>query len=315
MYKRKSYTRKRTTTRRRRPMLRKKRTLRRRKTYTKRKITKTTKKYVGHEPTQQLMVYLNPFSTRTQQPKIPDGSRNYSLGVSLRGQNMADKTAPNTLYVALFPGAKSWTVYGQSVIGTPPTQWFSSGIGPINTTPEGDANEEPAPNEISAWRGVSFGMKLSAVSNTHQDAGFWRAIRIRGCDAANTGTFPSTAIEPAITNFAMWPNDPSFSSGTLRNLSKKDFILATENDEHLWTQVTLPGVSVDRNDHSFDIVLIQIVSDAAQSILINTYGNYELAYHERSPLNRFQTQSAQVLPSVLAKYQQMKRRKTVLAAT
>ena len=35
----------------------------------------------------ELAVYLNPFSMATQQPRIPDGARNFSLGLSHRGQN------------------------------------------------------------------------------------------------------------------------------------------------------------------------------------------------------------------------------------
>jgi hypothetical protein len=319
MYKRKSYARKRTTTRRRRPMLRKKRTLRKRKTYTKRRTMGGSKKYVGHEPTQQLMVYLNPFSTRTQQPKFPDGSRNYSLGVSLRDQQTQTVTTTQVGYIALFAGARAFCIHSSpaAVDADGPANaaaWNDGGQGPVTTTPTDDTNADPNAGEIASWRGVSFGMKVATINNVSKDAGYWRAIRVRGCDPSVEFNKPFDALKAAIQKSNDWPNDPSFSSGTLRNLAKKDFILATENDEHSWIDVKLDGETL-KTDESFDIILLQIISTEEQKILINSYGNYELAYHEKSPINRFQTQSAQCLPSTIAKYEQMKRRKTVLAAT
>jgi hypothetical protein len=174
-----------------------------------------------------------------------------------------------------------------------------------------------------AWRGVSFGMKIKCINEALADQGWWQAIRIRPCPITwdlNGNSLTPGDLTDVIPDIASWPNDPSYSSGKLRDLYRKDFILATEDNEHQWKYnpgVALAGAAQDEfvNDKSFDMIAVHVSGTADTRIMIDSYGNYETTYNPGTKENRFQTHSAQVSPKYLNSIQQKKRRKTKKAAS
>ena len=276
--------------------------------------------YIGYQPAKELAVYLNPYSSRTQAPKIPDGSRNYSLGVSYRSQ-WASVLNANNIFLFLVPGFKTY-FYAMNTESTAPITGSPAGIAE-HTVVAGATQQDPiavTPVALQSWRGVSFGMKVKTTNNYDKNSGWWQAVRIRPCDrfqtVANGVHYP--VIDDSFIDTSVWPNDPSFSSGRLADVHRKDFVLATENDEHLWLEMGSDGLTAQSSmiDNSFDIICVSINGVANETaLLIDIYANYEHTYRKDSGLNKFQTHSAQVLPSVLAMTQQRKRRKCVKAAS
>jgi len=268
------------------------------KTYKKRSSRKTgyrKKSYpTGQSAASELAVYKNPFSVKTQQPRIPDGSRNHSLGVSYRTHLGSIDPESRSAYCVLFPGAGT---FGTVLKSTDKVE-----IAAMHASTKIVMNAE-----MEAWRGVSFGMKIRNISNSLENGGTWQAIRLRPCVLATEGVIPPTVIPP----IADWANDPSFSSGRLRDIGRKDFICATENDEHLW--VNAKDSPYLLSDSSFDIVVVY-VSDVEQ-ISVDFFGNYEMTFVPQSAVNMFQLKTNQVMPKVLASAQIAKRKKCSRAAS
>lgn len=284
----------------------------RRSTYRLRRGAK--KAYVSSSATKELMVYQNPYSSKTQQPKIPDGSRNYSLGVSFRGQL---SVTGKDILIMLTP---TLTVQG----------WYSKDDGstwaPIATNnPSGIKRDETnnlwkmeATADMEAWRMVSCGLKVKNINNYNANDGYWKAIRYRPCSDYGYVTAYPTPVFPGDI-WGDWANDPSFSSGRVKDLHKKDFILAVENDEHKWSLMESSASAdlkaEDLADFNHDIILIRLSGQAESHFILDSYYNYELTFRDSSTLNKFQTRGLQVLPKTLALVQQKKRRKCIRAAS
>jgi len=265
-------------------------------------VRKTCRSKTAHMPVQamqELAVYKCPFSVQTQQPRIPDGSRNHSLGASCRTHFGSLTGATGAGYIILFPG---WNAHGACTnAAKAPTDALQA-----KCLSGGDTAATPFGALMEAYRGVSFGMKIRNVSSSMENGGTWQAIRVRPCAIATEGVVPATAV-PGI---ATWANDPSFSSGRLRDIDKKDFILATENDEHLWLNKD------DTNnfyDKSFDMTVV-CVSKMEQAS-VDFFGNCEMTFTPNSVVNVFQLKTNQVLPGTLAEAQIEKRKKCSRAAS
>lgn len=332
--------------RRRRPM----RTMRRgRKSYGRRRVAKRSykkktyrrkKMYAGGartgstEAAKQLAVYLNPFSVATQQPKIPDGSKNFSLGSSFRSQNAFTFTAENTYCtIAVIPTVCTFALYdnhdGAAGLVVDP---FSANTSACFSKPDAIGLPTGTSNacsfntpDLESWRMVSAGVKVSCINNSLGNDGHWQAIRLRQCQLMSAalktgeGLVPDFDSYPAITT---WANDPTYSSGRLKDIGKKSFMLA-QNGEHHWRDWTQPGV-LDLTiraqapwwfDDSFDVVLIRISGSPGTKILINAFGNYEQTFNSESPLNYYMTQTMQVSPATLQRVQNKKKYMTRKAAT
>lgn len=235
----------------------------------------------------ELAVYINPYSVATQQPRIPDGSRNHSLGVSFRAHFLSAGTGQK--YIFLFAGKNCFggtgSLTAMDAFATPPTY------------AAGDSSME-------AWRGVSFGMKVRNTNATDANGGSWSAIRLRSCEFQVTESQLTIPSATGVNSLGNWANDPSFSSGRLRDIDKQDFILATENDEHLWVDND-PIDAKNRQDRSFDIICLQVSEGA--NIMIDFFANYEKTFRATSEVNMYQLKSHHVLPSVMASAQIAKR--------
>lgn len=285
---------------------RKARTSRRpkRRTYRKR----ATRTQLNSETAQQLAVTLNPFSTATEQPKIPDGSRNHSLGVSMKcsGVITGSDTNNDGWSILLYPGRRTFGVIYPGKPGTGPglisNTWLTR---PDPLTYGPDPNGWSDEESLDAWRTVSLGLKLRDISASEKNNGWWCAIRYRPrCSDGKVKIYETDGSndKPALVSlpaYTSWANDPTYSSGSLKTLGMKNFVLCPENSELEWT--------ADKADPNLDIIVIHLRGGGAENILYNLSCNQETSYQTKSELNKYQTQCQQVMPATLAAVQ-IKRR-------
>lgn len=285
-------------------------------------------------------------SLKTQAPKIPDGSRNSTLGVSFRSQKNVH--GPQ-ITVLLYPGFMSFgaMIVNNSLVEPAAPEWTTidgankSSVArrPLGTAGiddgllQGDTTVDPfaianPPKDLEAWRMVSCGMKVRTINSDEQNDGFYRAVRVKQCHGVGNivkegGHVPVMDVLPP---YATWPNDPSFSSGRIKDLIRKDFILATENHLHPWVEwyhtLTSSAVSEpnrNRNtawtDSSFDMIILDIHGGDHTHILIDFYANYEFNYRADAQVAQFMTTTHQVYPATLSSVQQRKRMRTIKAAS
>jgi hypothetical protein len=268
-------------------------------------------------------VYLNPYSTATQHPKIPDGSRNYTLGASFRSQFAV---TGQTIDVILIP---TLTCFGCThVTANNPFYWSTvteatgeSAFVPhqLNlTNPQGNLQNVT----YEAWRGISFGMKVRTINNDQQNDGHYQAVRVKPChpvayindrveDLLPMNQIPS---QIPIADVSTWPNDPTYSSGRIKDLIAKDFMLATEENEHPWVEL-FDNANVKKMDTSFDIVCLRLNGTATTNMLFDFYGNYEYCIRPGSALNMFQTLAPTLPPNKWMNVTYRKRLKTKKAAS
>ena len=120
-----------------------------------------------------------------------------------------------------------------------------------------------------------------------------------------------------------WANDPSFSSGRIKDLMRQDFILSTENVAHPWVnwpaaQNLIPTTADAHSpfhDNSFDVVVVKISGTEATNILMDFHGNHELSFSPGSQVNPYVSQNSQASPKMLSVSQIKKRHETLRAAS
>lgn len=193
-----------------------------------------------------LAVVRNPFSVATANPVFPDGKANLSAGQRFQviQEFVLSTTAGQPLVFMLFPGlGNGLTVFFSNVTGTvglPYTKqigWSMSGSTDSAGVQSYTNAEQNATNgEISRWRVVSQGLRLSLTNNSDQNDGWWETIRFTlpndptlWCLSNNLGDNSLTTdyrmnaaytgvIESNINgNFA---DNLSYRSGKLRDIHK-----------------------------------------------------------------------------------------------
>lgn len=312
----------------------------------------------------ELAVYLNPFSMATQQPRIPDGARNFSLGLSHRGQTTSVGRAHR--HILLIPGLVGHMFVRDSDSPLfPPidsaTEWLNMGLTDFYGATEDDDNNTalltgplgivipagPPPmdtdggggaagprltasspetryaalgasegKDIESWRVVSQGLKIKPLNNMLNNDGHYRAIRIRNCP--ETVFINQTLRLMPVVNVPRqsdWANDPSFVSGRLHDLSNKSFMLATEDNTHEFKNISYENIQRYDNliDSSFDMIAITITGSANTQLLLDVYQNVETVYRAGSVLTKFQTQTNQINPLLMASTNAKKRMRTLKA--
>lgn len=243
---------------------------------------------VRNTASNELKVFVDPFSAATKSPKIPDGSVNYSFGVAVKGKMPITVDSTTNSYVVLHAGRRAHsTLYSNGL---------SMRLG------AGCSLDGVQFNGVEKWRGVSFGMKLNLISDTENAIGTWEAIRFKQTAILNASSLDLPSLANAVDTNGDWPNDPSYSTGTLRELKNKKFILGHVTDEYLWTPNTVADNS-EGGDANFDTIVVRIRCTGATlaTILSESFGNYEIVYHSTHDLNRMQTLCTKVDPDVLAK--------------
>ena len=140
----------------------------------------------------QLATLYNPFSIKNNAPKWPDGLASHSIG---RKQQFASEVYGQTVVIALFPGSTNWLVAYSAVGeigGTPPQDYAPALVAchgddrtflytdRVGTDPDSLARVwtiEPQLNKYSAWRPVSYALKIRCCNNDEKNDGWWEAIR------------------------------------------------------------------------------------------------------------------------------------------
>lgn len=261
----------------------------------------------------QLHMVHDPFSDRTNQPKIPDGKVNDSLGLHCKDvrefRNSETAGFNNKMHMLLFAGTNtslcvvgsdkpsgvgSRTYFLPGFTGASAVNWFGYDDG----TTDFDVTD---PEKYALWRVVSTGLQLKLLNPTEEDDGWWEAVRInRTLDSSKwrlsttndglddidrqlTGTLsPDQIVQELITtNLA---NDPTYSTGLLRDLHRVQFELHGRLDYHDFTSRRSPmrmdGESFTNNPPGVgnDVALIAGHDDACE--LINNFvdNSYDMVY-------------------------------------
>jgi len=223
-----------------------------------------------------LNVIADPFSLATTAAIVPDGKCIMSVGQRLQSIKEVQQTAvaDAPLTCLLFPGLGngiSWfntaktTTTATVTVHQPYTShgsWkFFAGPDPgVNTDPYTyvQAQQNSGNGDISQWRIVSQGLRLSLTNNSDQNDGWWEAIRITPNNDGTFWAFAQDNTEPpdedprfdpdsyipdsarvvaqgssfnAVlkSNFA---DNPSYMSGKLRDIHKHQFFLKMVNTDH-----------------------------------------------------------------------------------
>lgn len=138
----------------------------------------------------------NPFSIKNNTPKYPDGLASHSIG---RKQQFASECFGYKMVICLFPGSTNWCfAYGTDVTDASnldPVLIANHGdnrtftIGQYTRTPTEDPNDPTINttddwsltfkgNTYSAWRPVSYGLKIRCCNNDEMNDGWFEAIRV-----------------------------------------------------------------------------------------------------------------------------------------
>lgn len=255
----------------------KKRNSRRRSSMRKVVKPKTRRKATTTRSTQssrQLAVYLDPFSTKTLQPKIPDGKVHKSLGLS--NQSSGEAIASNDqagfgtqtprdgiLHILMYSGQNTGAVMFNDVRGqrtdagdiydnqTPAVSFMDYEGSPEITfstvTPGG--GELIFANSYASWRTVSQGLKLGLLNPAETDDGWWECIRVNEAvdtdeytvQARDNGT--SSAIGTVSPRFLFadlvgrnLANESTYRTGLLRDIHNQKFDLMPTYKDHDFAQ-------------------------------------------------------------------------------
>lgn len=211
----------------------------------------------------QLHIVHDPFSDTTNQPKIPDGKVNDSLGLHCKDvrefRNSEDGTFGNVMHMLLFAGQNTCLVVRGSDAPTSTRTYFAPGfVGAGAANWVGYADGQSAfsvsdPEEYALWRTVSAGLQLKLLNPVEEDDGWWEAVRINE-PLDNVDWLLSTVNDETVgttkaTDGAVLPvglleqlstksisNDPTYSTGLLRDLHRVQFELHGRLDYHDFTQ-------------------------------------------------------------------------------
>lgn len=227
----------------------------------------------ANEVKQQLHMVHNPFSSATSQPKLPDGKVNKSLGFST--QSVEEISGTGEVEILLFPGLNAMAVIkgsNQATLGTrinyiPKFQgsntvdWSAANL----VTPTG-FNVRSTDN-YAMWRVVSAGMQLKLLNPVDEDDGWWEACRVtaeldnddwnlftvnNSADILNNGCFVPVGQLSTGINIVNIVNEPSYSTGLLRDLHRVQFELHTQKDFHDFIQmrddVRIPTEAIEAVD-------------------------------------------------------------------
>lgn len=241
----------------------------------------------------------NPFSPRSNTPKLGDGREYMSTGIKL--QCVSEIPCPvdgKCLYLAFFPGISN-CIY--AINGTKE----GTGLGGATTYPfknhllvSPETSGEPAAvtgfkqaatAKIAKWRTVSAGIKLAQLNNSDENEGWFECIRYQAYPNINkeftlappAGTpAPSPPYTPVVTsntenavpgfnagnNGAALCEHPSYITGKLRHLNRMMFRLMSNTTDHEF--INLPDFIPTAGDEG----AAEVVDPAFDCLLFKIYG-------------------------------------------
>lgn len=232
---------------------------------------RSSAKKVSEKVAADLHMLHNPFADTTTQPKIPDGKVNDSLGQTFTDVfELNNKQDAPIMHLLMYAGKFSQLISEGSTneqlsrgYGTQRFQtagfinWltarlvqFNEGGTPDNTT-QRIVND---PSQHGLWRIVSCGMQLKLLNAQEEDNGWFEAVRItQPMNSASyvltTDHTDATATDAQNNEGIIIPygfleelknadlaNDPSYSTGLLRDLHRVQFECHGKLDYHDFKQ-------------------------------------------------------------------------------
>jgi|GEM_PF-6543091 len=308
---------------------------------------------MANEVRDQLKVYHNPFSAHTAQPKIPDGKATHSIGFSTQSVFEIANTGTAPVGIILFPGKHMCFVSSgnilQNAFGSSRDGWSPSfeGSGSVDwslLTDPPQSKDVRDPDSYAKWRLVSCGLQLKLLNSVEEDDGWWECIRLNepidhtrwnlttdssSIDRNKDGILTPGGYLLTLQNRTL-SNEPSYSTGLLRDLNRIQFELHPTTDEHAFINCnkqlemntndyvidlsTAHEASFDRasaevielieteNDWQYDMVYIRIHPRTQTNehpgtrLHCNLVSNQEIIYDSSERLARYQTKSYNVGP-------------------
>ena len=224
----------------------------------------------------QLAVYVNPWSTATTNPKIPDGKCRLSTGLRLQAVREFQNNENGDMEFIIFPGCASGlavnnTTVGNNVLANMDHVVFENhgmfdssytGIAPNDT----NHLAQQSSNVLAKWRLVSQAVKFTLVNNADENDGWFEAIRFTATnDFGKFGIKPHTNTDQAFVGVRgknldgdgdanmppedvyhdnIWSNignlveHPSYISGKLRDIHRYQFQLRAIDTDHDFNNVS-----------------------------------------------------------------------------
>lgn len=233
------------------------RTTARRKTARKKRSTASSKALrLGTADAVSVSHFLNPFSSANVQPKIPDGKVNTSIGQTLTIVREHFNVGPsNMMHGLLFPGMGGGFMMldCQEFNGTQISSPKYSTDAAFSYTTENGMQVLQAKEEYHSWRIVSQGVNFQLINPAEQDDGWYECCRLTDITSLfdyeirqhdNTPFRGRSCFLPywlcgniAQSNIA---DEPTYETGLLKNIHKKNFNLHQVKDDVDFTQVCSP---------------------------------------------------------------------------
>ena len=223
-------------------------------------------------------VYINPFSTLTDQPKIPDGKAIESLGVGYRETfEVQDGHATEPTCFLLVPALGLGVVIKND--NTSVTNFandtracyvrdFETAPGMLNvvgiTSSQAEGQVLTLDNQdVAHWRCVSTGMRISLLNPQEEDDGWWDSCVFNANDNAShwesvqrLGTGNPVGTDHRLVPYALLDptvgiaNERSYETGLLRDLHKRMFKCKPNRDDHKFND-TVENYTVESTDEVF----------------------------------------------------------------
>lgn len=316
------------------------------------------------EVVHSLMAYHDPFYNGTSQPKIHDGAVNDSIGFSTQHvSEIQNETSDTTFGCLLFAGMNTGLVmekpsgFGNMTARTHLALGFegSNGIdwAGMSASTGGLVTQR---DNYAKWRVVSTGVQFKLLNPVEQDDGWWEAIRLNRAFLASEYLLSTTDDTDAATNSgdhgclipsvqsmvgnANIVNDPSYSTGLLRDLKDLQFELHNSNASHEFVRkeetIHLPGEAVTSVvetsgtnwlvnfsngrdevvdlvnqfiDPNYDMIYIRFHCRPGGTSRLHTkvVSNQEIVYQNGDRENRFHTKSRNLGQAIIDQHMQARR--------
>ncbi len=262
------------------------------------------------------MVVKNPFSLATTNPKYPDNRCTFSAGQRLQVANDFQQGSGNVMGFILYPGVKNSLAIFEDVdnLGTSASA-LPAYENHCNIVSDGATISETS---IEKWRQVSLGLRLSLITNTEENDGWFEYIRVPVDASRNKwNIYPDTnatpGIQPTITHAGElfggnFVDHVTYQSGKLRDIHRYMFTAHPTGEDHEFRNVAQSypydsgnnelfqnsGVR-DFIDTSYSCVVIKVHGNSSTTkLLYHVVSNQELIYDQNSELSRFHTRSYEV---------------------
>lgn len=274
-----------------------------------------------------LRSYVDPFHPN-QNPRIPDGSVQFSTGISHQCAAQLTQATTEPMTIVLFPGLER----GLNWVGTDATPdapvasvTWSDHANYAPTLPDGVATEGgrkiwTLDKPINKWRCVSTGLTMKMVNSSEDNSGWFEAVRVAmpaehdhfneltGLGLLDFDVFPY--CQTTGSEFNSMVDNPSYVTDSLKNLYKHKFILAPNSTDHKFRSCEKriegtngvafpvdPPVELKRSllDDSYDALVIRIhgttgsTSESATRIQLHSVHNHEYVYDLESEQYKLQT--------------------------